>query len=88
MNNKDLERIITTTAVFGIMAFITVPIGMILYFMYSGVPPVWNVLLRTLVALVGLIFILIFFSGFQHVIKILDRRYDWAATLIYSSVCI
>jgi hypothetical protein len=88
MNNNDLGRVINITSVFGIMAFITVPITAMLYFMYSDVPPIWNVLLRTLLSIVGLVFILIFFSGFQYVIRNLNIRYDWIATTIFSTVCI
>ena len=88
MNNKDLEKIITITSIFGIIAFITVPISVMLYFMYGGVPPIWNVLLRTLFSMIGLVSVLIFFSGFQYVIKSFNKNYEWVATLIYSNVCI
>jgi hypothetical protein len=42
---------------------------MVLYFMYSGTPPVWNILLRTLISIIALIFVLIFFSGFTQIIE-------------------
>lgn len=85
---ENFRKIVKITGVFGILTFATVPISMVLYFMYSGVPPVWNVLLRTLVALFSLLFELIFFSGFQHIIKTTNTEYDWSAGLMYSTVCI
>jgi hypothetical protein len=52
-NDKDFRQMIKLTGIFGILAFATVPVSMVLYFLYSGIPPVWNVLLRTLVALLA-----------------------------------
>jgi hypothetical protein len=85
---RDFRQIAKTTGIFGILAFLTVPVSMVLYFMYSGVPPVWNVLLRTLVSMFSLLFELIFFTGFQHIIKGLDKKHEWLITLMYNTVCI
>jgi hypothetical protein len=85
---KDFRQIVKITGIFGILAFVTVPVSMVLYFMYSGVPPVWNVLLRTLVALFSLLFEFIFFTGFQHIIKCLNKKHGWLITLMYNTVCI
>jgi hypothetical protein len=87
-NIKDFRKMVKITGIFGILTFLTVPITMILYFMYSGVPPVWNVLLRTLVALFSLLFELIFFTGFQQIIKKITKENNWLITLMYNTVCI
>jgi hypothetical protein len=85
---KDFRKIVKITGIFGILVFATVPASMVLYFMYSGIPPVWNVLLRTLVALFSLLFELVFFTGFRHIIKNLNGKNDWLITLMYNTVCI
>jgi hypothetical protein len=75
------------TGIFGILSFIMLVFNTSLYFIYLDVPPVWNVLLRTLVGSIMLIFILVFFCGFQYMIRQFDEKYSWIATLIFSSVC-
>ena len=35
-----------------------------------------------------IVFILIFFNGFQYIIRKIDEQYNWIASLIFSSVCI
>jgi len=88
MDNKDFQQMIKITGLFGVLCFITVPISAVLYFMYSDIPPVWNVLLRTLVSLFALLFELIFFTGFLHIIKETGKKYDWLVDLMYNTVCI
>jgi hypothetical protein len=87
-NIKDVRQMVKITGIFGILTFLTVPVTMVLYFMYSGVPPVWNVLLRTLVALFSLLFELIFFTGFQQTIKKITKENNWLIVLMYNTVCI
>jgi hypothetical protein len=87
-NIKDFRHMVKITGIFGILAFLTVPVSMVLYFMYSGVPPIWNVLLRTLVALFSLLFELIFFTGFQQTIKKITKENNWLIVLMYNTVCI
>jgi hypothetical protein len=87
-NMKDFRQMVRVTGIFGVLAFLTVPGSMILYFMYSGIPPVWNVLLRTLVALFSLLFELIFFTGFQQIIKKITKENNWLIVLMYHTVCI
>ena len=82
------RQMVRITGLFGVLAFVTVPVSMVLYFMYSGVPPVWNVLLRTLVALFSLLFELVFFTGFQKILKTRSPKHDWLITLMYQTVCI
>jgi hypothetical protein len=85
---SDFEQTVKVTGIFGVLCFATVPVSMALYFMYSGIPPVWNVLLRTLVALFSLLFELIFFTGFRHILKKTNERYEWLTDLMYNTVCI
>ena len=85
---NDYNETANITGISGIFLFITTPITVILYFMYSGVPPVWNVLLRTLVAMFSLLLALVFFTGFQHILKILYKNNNWLIKLMYNTVCI
>jgi hypothetical protein len=87
-NIKDFRQIVKIIGIFGILTFSTVPISMVLYFMYSDIPPVWNVLLRTLVALFNLLFELIFFTGFRQIIKSIIKENNWLIVLMYNTVCI
>ena len=86
MNNSN--KMVKITGFFGILVFLTTPITVVLYFMYSEVPPIWNVLLRTLVAMFSLLFVLIFFTGFQKIIKDLYKKNNWIIKLMYNTVCI
>jgi hypothetical protein len=87
-NIKDFRKMVKITGIFGILTFLTVPITMVLYFMYSGIPPVWNVLLRTSAALFNLLFELIFFTGFQQITKKISKENNWLIILMYNTVCI
>ena len=85
---NDFKKMANITGFFGILVFLTTPITVVLYFMYSGVPPVWNVLLRTLVAMFSLLFVLIFFTGLQKIAKDLYKENYWIINLVYNTVCI
>jgi hypothetical protein len=85
---NNFKEMVKITGIFGILTFATVPVSMVLYFMYSGIPPKWNVLLRTLVALFSLLFELIFFTGFQQIIREITKENNWLITLMYNTICI
>jgi hypothetical protein len=85
---NELKQVIQITGVFGILSFATILISMVLYFMCKDKPPVWNVLLRTLVSLFCLLFVLIFFTGFQYILKNITKGQSWLITLMYTTVCI
>ena len=87
-NSNDFGKMVNITSIFGIFVFLTTPITVTLYFMYSDIPPVWNVLLRTLVAMFSLLFVLIFFTGLQELIKYLYKEKNWIIKLMYNTVCI
>ena len=87
-NINDFRKMVKITGVFGILVFSTAPITAILYFMYPETPPIWNVLLRTLVSIFSLLFTLVFFTGFQGILKTLTGKNNWLITLMYNAVCI
>jgi hypothetical protein len=88
MENNNFVKMIRISGIFGILAFVTVPITVVLYFMYSGTPPIWNVLFRTLISVLALIFVLIFFSGVNQIIKRTNKNNEWVSSLIFNTVCI
>jgi len=85
---KNFRKMINITSFFGILTFLTIPITVVLYFMYSGIPPIWNVLFRTLVAMFSLLFVLIFFTGFQNIVKYFYKENNWIIKLMYNTICI
>jgi hypothetical protein len=82
MNNRTLH---TLTGVCGILtgalALAVVP----LYFIYSGPPPTWNVLTRTLLSIPMLVALLVFFTGVRHLIRAVGSGYDMLAALVYGT---
>jgi hypothetical protein len=87
METKNHEKILLITGIFGILSFLMVALNTMLYFVYPETPPIWNVLLRVLIGSIMLIFLLIFFSGFQQIVRNYSKNFDWIATLIFSSAC-
>jgi len=85
---NELKQVIQITGIFGILSFAAILISIVLYFMYKANPPIWNVLLRTLVSLFCLLFVLIFFTGFQYILKHITKGQNWLITLMYNTVCI
>jgi hypothetical protein len=87
---------IKVTSISGIMTFIMVVLEIILYFMFGSdlpiaqneTPPVWNVLLRTFLGGFTLVFQLIFFIGFQQIVRMIYKDDEWITTIILCSVCI
>jgi hypothetical protein len=69
------------TGVFGIAFVALNAIVILLYFIYSGPPPVRNILTRVLVSIVALMGLIAFQVGFRY--SILQVRYDleWLGTL-------
>jgi hypothetical protein len=87
-SEKDFGGMVKATGIFGVLLFVTVPLTMALYFMYGGIPPVWNTLSRTLVSLFSLVFELVFFTGLQRILKKHAKETGWLVTLMYNTVCI
>lgn len=65
----------------GLLTTLTVP----LYFVYSGAPPVWNVLTRNLISLVMCSLLIVFLSGLRQLLARADPRYDWVASIAHGA---
>ncbi|WP_037465594.1 hypothetical protein [Shimazuella kribbensis] len=83
------QRIKRYTSISGILAFTMIILLEIpLYFMYSGTPPVWNILSRILLSVIAMLFLIVFFIGIQHLIRKKNESYDWHAMLILGAALI
>jgi hypothetical protein len=56
-----------------------------LYFTYSGPPPPWTVLTRDLAGVVTGALVLLFFTGFCHVVRQTDGSSEWAVSIVYAA---
>lgn len=69
------------TGVFG-LAFVALNAVVIpLYFVYSGPPPVRNILTRVLISMVALTGFIAFQVGFRHTLLQADSDFEWLGTL-------
>jgi hypothetical protein len=82
MDNANIRSI---TAWAGIAAGITVFAAIPLYFVYDGLPPADNVFTRCLIALFMAVFMLIFFSGFTHLLREQGADLEWHASLFWGT---
>lgn len=69
------------TGLFGIMASLFIVIQVPLYFLYTGAPPDWNILTRSLIGIVGCVFYIVYFTGIRQLIRRVEPRYDWHGTI-------
>ena len=82
MSDLQIQRAIGVSGlIMGILVVVTIP----LYFIYSGPPPVWNVLTRSLLSLLFCAFMIIFISGLGCLIRRADSSLDWVASIVYGS---
>ena len=66
MNQESVRKLTGISGVLtGVLAIIVAP----LYFIYDGPPPSWNVLTRTLLSVVMLAVLLMFFAGLRQLIS-------------------
>ena len=70
------------TAMAGIATFALVVATVPLYFVYSGPPPAWNVLARSLIAMFSLVALLGFVVGLQTLARRAQPEEDPLATLL------
>ncbi|MGW6200969.1 hypothetical protein ACWF0M_32810 [Kribbella sp. NPDC055110] len=70
---------------FGIVAGALIVVQVPLYFLYSGAPPDWNILTRSLIGVVGCIFYILFFTGLRQLIHQVDVASDWIAGVIQAA---
>ncbi|GIF49827.1 hypothetical protein DFJ67_0140 [Asanoa ferruginea] len=74
-----------SVGIFGIVASLFIVGQVPLYFLYSGAPPDANILTRSLIGCVGCTIYLVFFTGLRHLIRGIDPRYDWLATVLQTA---
>ncbi|TDW66181.1 hypothetical protein [Kribbella pratensis] len=70
---------------FGVIASALIVVQVPLYFLYSGAPPDWNILTRSLIGIVGCVFYLLFFTGLRQLIHQVDVASDWIAGVIQAA---
>ncbi|MFC0623776.1 hypothetical protein [Kribbella deserti] len=73
------------TGLFGIIASALIVIQVPLYFLYSGAPPDWNILTRSLIGIVGCVFYIVFFTGLRQLIHQVDAASEWIAGVIQAA---
>jgi hypothetical protein len=66
----------------GILAAVLGVVVVPLYFIYSGPPPAWNVLIRNLLNLIAVMAILVFLLGLAHLMRRAGARYDFLASVV------
>ncbi len=67
---------------FGIIASLLTISLVPLYFIYSGAPPDWNILTRTLIALLGCTFFIVFFIGLRQLVRQVSPAHDWLGSVV------
>jgi hypothetical protein len=75
----------SVTAWAGIAASITIFAAVPLYFVHDGPPPADNVFTRCLITLFTGAFMLVFFSGFAHVLRNQGAEQEWRASLFWGT---
>jgi hypothetical protein len=56
-----------------------------LYFMYSGAPPTWNVLTRSLLNMLAVGSVIVFLAGLRALIRDANAAYEWVASLVFDA---
>lgn len=79
MSEASIRR---NVGLFGIVASVIVFAVVPLYFIYSGAPPDWNILTRSLVGIVGCTIFLVFFAGLRQLIHQVDPTSDWHGSVL------
>ena len=74
-----------TCGLFGILASAMIVVQVPLYFMYSGAPPDWNILTRTLIGLIGCTFFLVYFVGLRLLVERTAPALDWLAGVLQTA---
>ncbi|MEV4533711.1 hypothetical protein AB0J82_07760 [Asanoa sp. NPDC049518] len=70
-----------TAGTFGILASLFIVVQVPLYFLYET-PPDWDILTRSLVGITGCTLYLVFFAGLRQLIRTVDPRAEWLASLV------
>jgi hypothetical protein len=74
MNESSTRRLV---GLFGIIASALIIAVVPLYFIYTGAPPDWNILTRSLVGIVGCTFFIVFFTGLNQLVRVVDPESGW-----------
>jgi hypothetical protein len=74
-----------TAGIFGLVASLFIVAQVPLYFIYDAAPPDWNILTRSLIGITGCTLYLVFFTGLRHLVRTVDPRYDWLATVLQTA---
>jgi hypothetical protein len=72
------------TGVSGIVIFLLSMIVLPLYFVYSGPPPVSNILTRALINMFVLTALIVFLVGFRQLIRQAGSGFEWIAELSFT----
>lgn len=81
MNNIKVRQF---TGISGILIFLLSMIVLPLYFVYSGPPPVSNILTRALINMFVCTALIIFLVGFHHLIREARPGSEWIAALSFT----
>jgi len=82
MSNAQVARLTGITGVsIGVASILLIP----LYFTYAGPPPASNVLTRNLISIILCVMLIVFLSGFSHLIRKADAAYEWIASVVYGA---
>lgn len=82
MNDATTRRY---AGLFGIIASLFIVVQVPLYFLYSGAPPDWDILTRSLLGITGCTLYLVFFVGLRHVIERAGPAASLPASLVQIS---
>jgi|SRR4051812_18425623 hypothetical protein len=78
MNTETIRKV---TGVTGLIAAILTLVEVPLYFVYSGPPPDSNVLLRSMLGLIGLTLLIVFMTGIRQLVRLVAPAYEWIGSL-------
>lgn len=67
---------------FGVIASLLIIVQVPLYFVYSGAPPDWNILTRSLIGIIGCTFFIVYFIGLRQLIRTVNPEYDWIGSVV------
>jgi hypothetical protein len=67
---------------FGVIASLLIIVQVPLYFVYSGAPPDWNILTRSLIGIIGCTFFIVYFIGLRQLIRKVNPEYDWIGSIV------
>ncbi|WP_187437655.1 hypothetical protein [Actinomadura decatromicini] len=67
---------------FGVVASLFIIVQVPLYFLYSGAPPDWNILTRSLIGITGCTFYVVYFIGLRQLIVRVSPAHDWLGSVV------